>query len=239
MMVLLISKVFINLHFTRKTGVMKIKNRIIIKSVLLIVFFVTIFSCKPNQYVPKPGDLLFQIDRDSDFTDAIVKSTTSSEDYAFSHVAIVGLDENKTFVVEAVPNEGVRKVSLEQFLMSTNKSENGMPLVVAYRLKFWTRAVNPVENALKYVGMPYDSVFSHNNGAFYCSELVYECYLDKNQKHIFSTVPMSFSDSTGQILDYWIEYYKNINQEIPEGKPGTNPNLLSKQKQLRDLRVFR
>jgi uncharacterized protein YycO len=198
-----------------------------------------IFSCKPNQYVPKPGDLLFQIDRDSDFTDAIVKSTTSSTDYAFSHVAIVGLDENKAFVVEAVPNEGVRKVSLEQFLMSTNKSENGMPLVVAYRLKFGTRAVNPVENALKYVGMPYDSVFSHNNGAFYCSELVYECYLDKNQKHIFSTVPMSFSDSTGQILDYWIKYYKNLNQEIPEGKAGTNPNSLSKQKQLRDLRVFR
>ena len=48
-----------------------------------------ILSCKPNQYVPKPGDLLFHIDRDSDFADAIVTSPTSSVDYAFSHVAII------------------------------------------------------------------------------------------------------------------------------------------------------
>jgi hypothetical protein len=83
----------------------------------------------------KSGDLLFQVNESNDFTDAITSSTGDKSSYSFSHVGIVAREESELFVIEAVPGDGVRKVSLDEFLESSAKSPDGKALVVAYRVK--------------------------------------------------------------------------------------------------------
>ena len=43
----------------------------------------------------------------------------------------------------------------------------------------------------------------------------------------FETNLMTFNDSTGRPMQSWVNYYKSLNYEIPEGKIGTNPNLIA------------
>ena len=43
---------------------------------------------------------------------------------------------------------------------------------------------------------------------------------------------MSFHDSTGQVTDYWLEFYRQRGMEVPEGAPGTNPGELSRRPQI-------
>jgi hypothetical protein len=44
--------------------------------------------------------------------------------------------------------------------------------------------------------------------------------------------------ATGKIDNYWLEYYKKIGTDVPEGKPGTNPNDLSKSKNIQKIKVY-
>ena len=64
--------------------------------------------------------------------------------------------------------------------------------------------------------------------AIYCSELVQMCYVDTAGRPIFGTIPMSFHDRSGRILDYWTEFYRQRGMAVPEGQPGTNPGQLSR-----------
>ena len=39
---------------------------------------------------------------------------------------------------------------------------------------------------------------------------------------------MSFRDmDSGEIMPFWVQHYDAINQNIPEGQPGSHPALLS------------
>ena len=44
---------------------------------------------------------------------------------------------------------------------------------------------------------------------------------------------MSFHDDTGNITDYWKEFYKKQGLEVPEGQPGTNPSELSQRENVK------
>jgi hypothetical protein len=198
------------------------------RNTILIFIWVLlcIFSCKPKQYQPCSGDLLFQVSEDSDFSEAIIRSTGNSQNYNFSHVGIVEIVGNEVYVIEAVPEFGVRKVTLSQFLNASAKSPDGNPLLVACRIRQDVEMQNPVVNAQNLIGLPYDSVFSHDNKAYYCSELVYDSYRDKANRPVFQSIPMSFSDTAGNIVPYWESYFAEMNMPIPEGEPGTNPTQL-------------
>ena len=91
--------------------------------------------------------------------------------------------------------------------------------------------------AMKQVGKPYDDEFIMNNGKWYCSELLYEAYkAANNNKDFFSLEPMTFKDpKTQNFFPAWIDYYKNLHQPIPEGKPGINPGLISRSKKIKIL----
>lgn len=58
----------------------------------------------------------------------------------------------------------------------------------------------------------------------YCSELVYESYLDDNGEHIFLARPMNFRAPDGSMPQFWVELYDALGCPVPEGVPGTNPN---------------
>lgn len=67
----------------------------------------------------------------------------------------------------------------------------------------------------------------------YCSELVQKSFVDHHGLPVFPTIPMSFHDKDGKILDAWVHFYAFYHREIPEGEPGTNPGQLSRDKAIK------
>ena len=202
------------------------------------LYLLLLFNLNSYSFELLSGDLLFQVEGDSDFSHAITKSTTSEEIFNFIHVAIVDVDEKGNInIIEASPNQGVQKISLNDFLESS-PTVNGKPGVLVKRIKYEIPQNDIIKTAKGYIGQSYDWYFLPDNGLMYCSELVYESYLDKNGKHIFSNSPMNFRTSDGTIPEFWIQLFENLGVEIPEGIPGTNPNDLSKEPILIEIGKF-
>lgn len=210
------------------------------KLIIFLVFLGILCSCKNHtsdtNFLFQSGDLIFQVTEESDFAKAIHNSTGKRRNISFSHVGIIYLLNDSIFVIDAIPGDGVRKIRLEDFLNESAKSKDGKPLVCIYRCKDLEFAKVAVQNAVKYIGYNYDSAFLQNNNTFYCSELIYECFV-KDGKYLFETVPMNFKDKTGNFDPFWIEYYRKLDIPIPQDYPGTNPNQISENKNISE--VFR
>lgn len=170
----------------------------------------------------RSGDLVFAV---NNVGNAITESTSNDKELPIDHVGIVAKDSGETFVVEATTGYGVRRVGLSQFM-------DDNPLCVVGRVA-GLDAVTSIHKAMKYEGLPYDSLFEPDDSAMYCSELVQKSYVDSVGQTIFKTIPMSFHDSTGKILPYWTELYRRHGKNVPEGAPGTNPSQLSKDRRIK------
>lgn len=202
------------------------------------IALVILSSCAKSSYEPRDGDLLFVVSGYSDFSNAIVSATAVSDSIQFVHVAILELEDDKPFVIEAKDSLGVVRVTLDDFL-SNCPTINGEPGVVVKRVDDLSVAKQAVVNAQKYIGRAYDWYYLPDNDKMYCSELVYESYLTSDGNHIFTTAPMSFRDKNGQIPDFWLELFQNIGEDIPEGIPGTNPNDMARDSALVEVaRLF-
>lgn len=174
------------------------------------------------------GDLIFNIHtQGSAFGDAIVNATKGKEGASISHVAIFMADSLGGRVIEATGKYGVRICPLDSFITKSEHSANGEPLLLFGRLKDRSCVNAAVERAKKYLGRPYDWLFSDTEDAIYCSELVHFSYIDAEGNYIFPQQPMSFHDTSGTILPYWIDYYAKRGLKVPEGEPGTNPKGIS------------
>lgn len=205
--------------------------------VLFLLLSGLLISCS-NRFALRSADLLFQVNKRSDFTDAIITSTGSVRELSFSHVGIAVVEKRQKFVMEASTKGGVQKISLKKFLEKSARDTAGNPLVVVYRLKDKADANVVINNASKYLGLPYDSAFQPNDEAMYCSELVYKSFLDATGKPMFHAKAMSFSDSTGKTSGLWIDYFKRMGKPVPEGEPGTNPNAMSKETIIQEVHRF-
>ena len=86
-----------------------------------------------------------------------------------------------------------------------------------------------IDFSLKQLGVPYDTEYVYDNGSYYCSELIYDAFLFANGgKPFFKLYPMTYKQpGTNEFFPAWVEYYKAIGKEIPEGKPGCNPGGIS------------
>lgn len=193
----------------------------------------------------KVGDILFQDLDSSPLCDAIELVTPGYKNGNFSHVGIVikgGVPfctnadsrfEEKYFynidedfkVLEAIPG-GVQITHIDSFLMRSS-DYNGNPKVIAGRLKL------EYQYTLKYaipflkskIGIGYDEFFLLNNEKYYCSELIYEAFLNDS---IFELEPMTFLHPISKdTLQTWKNYYKEIEVEIPQNKMGINPGIIS------------
>jgi len=174
----------------------------------------------------QPGDLLFCVETESDGLGGAIAAVTEGKDQVgISHVAILA-DHQR--VVEAAPDGGVRVVGLQEFLDEAHHDANGLPMVLAARLRDTTGVAASVCRALGYVGLPYDTLYLPDNSAIYCSELVQLSYQRNDGTPIFAQQPMTFRDSTGQISPFWSELYQAHGMEVPEGLPGTNPGGISR-----------
>ncbi len=206
---------------------------------LLIVIFVTFLVSCTRHYIPKTGDLLFQDLDCGELCDAIEKVTSGYEGRNFSHVGIVAVENDSTFVYEAI-GPGVIRTGLDKF-MNRSRDVNGNPKVLAGRIdkKYEFTIPKAVDVCRKLLNKPYDDVFDLNNQSYYCSELVYFAFQDSAGNKLFDISPMTFKDpATGKTFPAWENYYKELGKPIPEGQPGLNPGGISRSEKIRIVYKF-
>ncbi|MCR5192143.1 MAG: hypothetical protein K6D59_02465 [Bacteroidales bacterium] len=168
------------------------------------------------------GDLLFLYGDDDDMEEAITASTGK-----YTHVAMVERDSaGHIWTIEAVPDSGVQR-----------KPINALYDMRAdlYRLTIPYDTAAVLARAHSFLGLPYDDYFMPDNGRFYCSELIYECFLNADGKHLFEAKPMNWRDSKGRLPKYWRRHFRKLHVAVPEGVLGTNPSDLSKSPLLRKM----
>ena len=86
----------------------------------------------------------------------------------------------------------------------------------------------------------YDFIFDITDDTYYCSEIIYEGLqvADSNQQ-IMQLNPMTFNEpGTNSPFVHWIEYYEELNHEIPEGELGLNPGGMSRSEGLEIIYMF-
>jgi len=181
----------------------------------------------PNgQEFLRPGDLLFF--RDTEGMGAAVKESTGQ----YTHVAIVESVGDTVWIIDATPQNGVsRRPYLRQ-----NMDKQSLPDI--YRLQDASYVDSALIRARSFIGLPYDNAFLPDNRAFYCSELVYECFLNDDSqvnRHLFEAKPMNWRNADGELPKYWVKHFKKLKMAVPEGVMGTSPTDLSRSPLLRKL----
>ena len=115
--------------------------------------------------------------------------------------------------------------------------DGSLPVFQVKRLKDGRLARPSVENAKRFLGLPYDVYFLPENEGLYCSELVYVSYRQKDGKPLFTSAPMNFRNADGEFPLYWEQLFARIGQPIPQDVPGTNPQAMSAEPVLRPVDV--
>ena len=209
-------------------------NKDLIILPLFLILLIILNSCNENKkslFQLNHGDLLFQ-NAGSDTIDNAIKSVTATSFYkSYSHVGMAMQKDNKWFVLEAIPKQGVILTPLDKFLNRNKTKFNKYQTTVArLETNYNVYISDAITFGLDRINSPYDEFFSWDDSSYYCSELVYKMFSSQSlpkDSMPFNTNPMTFNDSTGRPMLSWVNYYKNLNHEIPEGKIGTNPNLIA------------
>ncbi len=194
-----------------------------------IIFY--ILQIITSSFSLQEGDLLFQDSDCGPFCDAIEKVTEGYQGANLSHVGMVICEEDNILKVIEATTDGVVITTIDTFL-NRSFDTNGNSKVIVGRVKEEYKSLIPraVKHAKTLLGKSYDHIFDVNNDTYYCSELVHDAYKEANGgRAIFKLYPMTFVDpDTRKTFGIWTDYYKDLNQEIPEGQPGLNPGGISR-----------
>jgi len=209
----------------------------------IILFSLFCIACGNNttkeytEFQLELGDFLFQDLDSSPLCDAIELVTPGFKDGNFSHIGIVveigdPYCMNPEYeptehirILEALPG-GVITTRVDSFLMRSSDYNNN-PKVIVGRLNDEYKHTIPtaVQFSKNQIGVDYDEVFILDNDKYYCSELIYEAFLNNS---IFELQPMTFLHPiSNDTLQTWKDYYKEIEVEIPQNKMGINPGIMS------------
>jgi uncharacterized protein YycO len=191
------------------------------------MLFLGAFSDKaqfPDKLHLQTGDLIFQDLDCGPLCDAIEQVTTGYRGHTFSHIGLVVVRPDSTYVIEAI-GDAVQQTPLEKFCTRTHQK------MYVGRVKKQGQRLIPqaVAFALQQVQVPYDQAFLYNNGKYYCAELIYDAFKFANKgKDFFTLQPMTFKQSgTTDFFPVWVSYYEKLGIPIPEGQPGINPGSIS------------
>lgn len=201
-----------------------------LRKILLLLTAVGLqVSCTVKNFNPQDGDLLFCVAGTSEMSGAITSATAAVTDSLnFDHVAVFCRMDGEQTVIEASAGKGaVVRTSLDKFL-SEQEPVGGKPGVVVMRVKGDFDSAASARRAESMLGLKYDWAYLPSNGRLYCSELIYESFLDSLGRHIFPAKPMNFRSPDGTLPQFWQELFDSLGTPVPEGLPGTNPNDLSK-----------
>ncbi len=229
------------------------KNRYFI--VVLCIFAMIAQSCKGRaenkqaviEQKLQTGDLIFcgipmdyNLNDSADMSGAIVEATGDSDEVNYIHVAIVEVDkEGKNWIIDATLKHGVDRYPIDTFYSDFRLKNGDYPQFDVMRLRDNKEAERYVEQAKKYIGRAYDLVFDPDNEEQYCSELVRNAYINADGNYLFDEKPMNFKNSDGEFPTYWVQLFKLMNQPIPQGVMGTNPNDMQKSDCLKNVMVLK
>ena len=182
-------------------------------------------SCTPQAERLQTGDLIFvgipaDYDLDADSMDSAIAEVDA---------------DGQVWIIDATIKYGVDRHPLDTFLRQFTLRDGSLPTFEVKRLRDDSRAEASVRNAKQYLGLPYDVTFLPDNGAYYCTELVYDSYLDEDGKPLFHAAPMNFRNADGEMPRYWEQLFARIGQSVPQGVPGTNPQAMSEEPTLRSV----
>ena len=200
---------------------------------LVLISLAGLFACtQPSPQIKlQSGDLLFREKSSENISEAIDQVTQTSAATHFSHVGLVEVSDTGVVVLHASPEGGTCIVSLNEFLHPKGDSVT----VIAYRLKEERQKTIPatIQKAHSMLGKPYNFSYVMSDTTHYCSEFIYLAFVADS---VFELEPMTFKDpKTGTFPIAWVEYYQKMGIEIPEGKPGCNPNGLAASEKLERL----
>lgn len=182
------------------------------------------------------GDLLFVVNPQGN---AITEVTEGYDGMQIDHVGVLLNDSNgEAYVVEAVPQKGVVKTHISDFL-SQNAPMQGDSHILVGRLSVDWDIPATKKNLLCCIGVPYDSLYLPDNQAVYCSELVQQSFVDRHGQRLFETIPMQFRNKEGDIPQTFVRRYQSLNIAVPEGQPGTNPGQLSRSRLLKMIGMIK
>lgn len=177
----------------------------------------------------KTGDIIFQSMNCGPLCDAINQVTEGYKGNDFSHLGLVYIQNDSIYIIEAA-GTAVQLTPIEKFKSYTKEN------MFVGRLKRKHRKLIPeaIVFSLQQIGTPYDDAYLYNNGSYYCSELIYDAFLDAFGKPFFELQPMTFkAPNSNEYFEVWQEYYDNLKMEIPEGKLGCNPGGISTSNKLK------
>lgn len=205
--------------------------------IIYIGILLLCIGCTEKAYLPRSGDLIFQVGKAGGMTEAIQQATTDTlQNDTYTHVGIIYRKNRNVSVIEAKSEPGVTVTPLEQFL-GVSQTRDGKPVAIVARLNTPDArkiAKKATARALTKVGLPYDHTFLPHNDMFYCSELVWETFLESDDStHLFPAAPMNFKDGTGNFPSYWIDHFEQLHMPVPQDTLGTNPNKMSQDSRLK------
>jgi hypothetical protein len=193
---------------------------------LFITLFLQVSILNAQELIlPKlqTSDLVFIDLNCGELCDAIETVTTPEGKIKYSHVAMVIVKNDSTYVIEAY-NEGVKMVAANVFF-ERNKSLNFSISRISSEYEFLIDKINAEYK--KYLGKPYDILFDIENDKYYCSELIYFILKDaNNNKELFDLKPMTFKYNETTVAA-WQKYFNENKSTVPEGKLGCNPVAIS------------
>jgi uncharacterized protein YycO len=179
------------------------------------------------------GDLLFVEAKTENLSGAISRVTKSNKEISFDHVAIIERKKEEINVLEASVKYGSNKKSYRSFLKEHKKTH-----IVLYRLKpqYQNSITLALSKANSMLGKPYNTAYILNENSYYCSDFIERSFEKAN---IFELKPMTFiNPKTGKTDEFWLNFYKKLGLEVPEGKVGCNPNGLSQSNKIEKIAVL-
>ena len=183
-----------------------------------------------EEFTLRNGDLLFQVNADSQMSSAIHDATARGNTMPYTHAAMAEVGEDGSVrIIEATGARGVCRTELDDFL-GRSAQIDGRPAVAVFRVRAAEEEITAaVERAAGFIGQPYDCWYLPDNDRMYCSELLYECFLRADGGHIFTARPMNFRAADGSMPDFWTELFESLGEPVPEGVDGTNPADMSQE----------
>lgn len=163
----------------------------------------------------KNADLLLIEPKKDEFSNLIVNSTSINHNY--SHVALVYVKNEDEFVIHSIPNLGVVKQRLSQFLADRNDQS-----VDLYRVTKDIDRNEVISRAKSMLGKPYNNLFLNQYDSFYCSQLVTYAF---EKEGVFELTPLRFGPDK-QIDKEWVKYYQEYEMTVPTDEMGSSPNSL-------------
>ncbi|KAI6213546.1 Betaine-aldehyde dehydrogenase family protein [Aphelenchoides besseyi] len=189
----------------------------------------------PLRYLPFPrihaGDLVFfrrllnNQQNTSSFETAIIDVAVIDSD-----VYHVGMIVNEEKIVHSIPDRGVILQPLEQAIEQLHPDvvEVGkMDVTIEHKMKALSFAMNEVDHAEYNDLFTSDCLNSQNRRSFYCCQLVVFAYTAAfSLPSPFLNHQLNFKDKTGKIAEFWIDYYRKRNRDVPQDQSGSHPSKL-------------